>query len=510
MRASSSLHYACSLTPSYRFRWVFCQLDALRQCLPSSLKRTLAELPESLDETYERIVKDIKKGNRADAYRMLQCLAVAVRPLSVAELAELLAFDFEASATKGGIPKLNSKWRWEDHEQAVLSTCSSLIAIVPADDFPVVQFSHFSVKEFLLSDRLATSAKDVSQYHIALEDANMLITKACLGFLLQDPVDESDASTSPSPLALYAAEHWVAHAKVENVSSHIHNWMEALFDPEGPYFYEWVKLYDASKRFPHYYSRNRKTRPEAQSLYHAAFLGFHEIVEHLSLKYPQYARAISGGAGTALHSASFAGHVEVVRSLLKCGVDVDLRGYLAMSPLQFASLYGHPDVVQCLLEHDADANFQDGEHRTPLSLAAVEGHLEIVRLLLEYNADISTQDKEGLTPLHRVFIFAPLSDCNRRPETVRLLLERGIDPNARDNRRRTPLNVAASSLLDSSQLEAVRVLLAHGADIDAEDEKGRTPLQVTLANKKTEMAHLLSVYDMIRVLSSRFVFDQPY
>jgi hypothetical protein len=126
----------------------FCQLDALRQCIPSSLRRTLAELPESLDETYERIVKDIKKGNRTDAYHMLQCLAVAIRPLSVAELAELLAFDFDATNLKGGIPKLNSKWRWEDHEQAVLSTCSSLITIVPTDDSLIFQFSHFSVKEF--------------------------------------------------------------------------------------------------------------------------------------------------------------------------------------------------------------------------------------------------------------------------------------------------------------------------------------------------------------------------
>ena len=104
---------------------------------------------------------DIKKGNRADAYRMLQCLAVAVRPLTVAELAELLAFDFNAA--KGEIPKLNSKWRWEDHEQAVLSTCSSLITIVlPSYGSPVVQFSHFSVKEFLMSDRLATLPKDIS------------------------------------------------------------------------------------------------------------------------------------------------------------------------------------------------------------------------------------------------------------------------------------------------------------------------------------------------------------
>ena len=62
------------------------------------------ELPESLEKTYERIVKDIKKVNHADSYRMLQCLAVAIRPLSVAELAEVLAFDFDASTTKDGIP----------------------------------------------------------------------------------------------------------------------------------------------------------------------------------------------------------------------------------------------------------------------------------------------------------------------------------------------------------------------------------------------------------------------
>ena len=90
---------------------------------------------------------EIKRANQVHAYRMLQCLAVAVRPLSVTELAVLLALDFDGS--KDGIPKLNSDWRWEDHEQeAVLSTCSSLITVVPSSASPLVQFSHFSVKEF--------------------------------------------------------------------------------------------------------------------------------------------------------------------------------------------------------------------------------------------------------------------------------------------------------------------------------------------------------------------------
>src|SRR5258707_10023971 len=36
---------------SSRFRWIFCQLEVLRDCLPSSVRRFLEELPESLDET---------------------------------------------------------------------------------------------------------------------------------------------------------------------------------------------------------------------------------------------------------------------------------------------------------------------------------------------------------------------------------------------------------------------------------------------------------------------------
>ncbi|KAI9430592.1 hypothetical protein H4582DRAFT_2086545 [Lactarius indigo] len=37
------------------FRWVFCQLEILRHCFPSSVLNILDELPKSLDETYERI-----------------------------------------------------------------------------------------------------------------------------------------------------------------------------------------------------------------------------------------------------------------------------------------------------------------------------------------------------------------------------------------------------------------------------------------------------------------------
>ena len=150
----------------YRFRWVFCQLDALQHCFPPNLRQYLNELPETLDETYERILRGINKAQKEDAHRLLQCLAVAVRPLRVEELAELLAFDFQASSS-GGIPKLREDWRWDNQEEAVLSTCSSLIAIISRGESRVVQFSHFSVKEYLTSSRFAQSPNgDVSRFHI--------------------------------------------------------------------------------------------------------------------------------------------------------------------------------------------------------------------------------------------------------------------------------------------------------------------------------------------------------
>src|SRR5258708_39650094 len=116
-----------------RFRWVFCQLEALRHCLIPRVRRMLKELPETLDETYERVLRDINKANWDYAHRLLQCLTIAVRPLRVAELAEVLAIDFGTAALEE-TSKLNMDWRWEDHEEAVLSACSSLISIVNDDD----------------------------------------------------------------------------------------------------------------------------------------------------------------------------------------------------------------------------------------------------------------------------------------------------------------------------------------------------------------------------------------
>ena len=423
---------------SDRFRWVFCQLETLRQCLPPSVRRTLGELPETLDETYERILKEIKKPNRGHSRRVLQCLVVAIRPLDVAELAEVLAVDFDDAE---GMPKLKPDWRWEDQEQALLIACSSLISIVEAGHSRVVQFSHFSVKEYLTSSRLTAAIGEASTYHIDLEPAHTTLAQACLCVLLQTH-DDVEGHTPPfHPLAQYAARHWTTHTQFEDVSSQLQKGMECLFDPDKPHFELWRTLYDIDTK-PH----NEETfyvfakfYEAAAPLYYAALCGFHDLVEHLIINYPQ-------------------------------DVDVNANGGHYVRPLVAALAGKHFQTADLLRQNGADPHCRGDFNGIPLHSAARFADLEVVQKLIEYDADISAVDVYGYTPLHYASFNADLKACT----VVRLLLQNSADVNARSKTRDTPLHYASSF----GALGVVRQLLEYGADLRAENKDGETALEV--------------------------------
>jgi hypothetical protein len=112
-----------------------------------------------------------------------------------------------------------------------LSLCSSLITIVDNRGFSVVQFSHLSVKEFLTSNHLASTTGDLSLYHILPGPAHSILAQVCLGLLLHLDDRNDNESVKGSPLAEYAARHWVAHAQFEDVASRLEDGMKSLFDP---------------------------------------------------------------------------------------------------------------------------------------------------------------------------------------------------------------------------------------------------------------------------------------
>ena len=441
-------------------------METLRHCLPSSVQRTLDELPKSLDGTYERVLREIKKPNRDHALRLLQCLVVTIRPLRVSELAEVLAVDFDAE----GMAKLNAGWRWEDQEQALLSSCSSLISIVGDsdghdddrdDDSRAVQFSHFSVKEFLISPHLATPNRDVSYYHIDLERAHVIMAQACLSVLLRSDVHvDHDGIIDNSPLAKYAAEHWTTHAQFKNVSSYLRQPMECLFDADRPYFSSWLKLHDIDAPPPCespfsqliYFPEESSAGP----IYYAALCGFRDLAEHLIVKNPQSVKARGGYYATPCVAALAGRHFELAHLLHCNGSSVNTLGRFGISPLHSVSHFGDLELIRILFGYGADIDVQNDVGATPLRWAISSGLPDVVCVLLEQGADPNITMHDGTTPLHRAVQVGSAA-------IVRLLLERGVDVDSVDEEGQTAFQYAREKGHD----EIVTLLLAHSANVSS-------------------------------------------
>ena len=106
-----------------RFRWVALQLDELKECrTKTDLKKQLANLPQGLDKTYDRILLGIKEKDHDYAKRFLQWLCFAICPLTLKELATTAAVDL--SGENG--PEYQSDNELENIED-VLKICSSFI-----------------------------------------------------------------------------------------------------------------------------------------------------------------------------------------------------------------------------------------------------------------------------------------------------------------------------------------------------------------------------------------------
>jgi hypothetical protein len=362
----------------------------LRHCLAPSLREQLNALPKSLDATYERVLDEIHSTNQGrHAHRLLQCLTVAMRPLRVEELAEVLAFELDSA--EGELPRFHPDWRWEDQEHAVLSACSSLITIVNSDDSRVIQFSHFSVKEYLTSERLSTSSGDITGYHIALEPAHLILAQACLGALLNvdtcvnkeynESGDEAGSLHSDEVMLLreYAAQHWTSHAQVGNVSSCLKDAMETLFDPNKPYFEAWIQI-----------QRQYDYEVVKQSqLYFAALHGFYDLVQHLIDRHPEQVTHHNHTYFSPLVGALESGkHVRVAELLFKHGAHVHIRGDPPLCHAIRFSDDGRVNAVQFLLKHGAHVNAGDASLMTPLHFAAQVGCPKVARILLEHGADV--------------------------------------------------------------------------------------------------------------------------
>ena len=494
---------------SCRFRWVFCQLDFLSRCLRPRIKSALKELPETLDGTYKRTLECIDNANWECAKRLFQCITVASRPLRVEEVAEFLTFDFK----DGAVPSHDSGWRLEDPRDAVRSTCSSLLAVVDVHGSKVVQFTHYSVKEFLTSNRIADTEKSISRYHILMEPAHTTILQVCLAILLNLSRDANEETVKDIPLSLYAARHWVDHARLRDDSARTKDFTRQIFDPLKPHFSVWIRIYDvlpeissiatqgARQLVLHYASvcglpdvvnflitkRSRNINPLNNPslptpLYLAAKKGYDEVIK-LLLQNGANVNAMGNQGWTALHVASANGHLTATHVLLDHHADTNVQDDHGKTPLHCALKNGHLRIALSLVERTGDKDIRDDRNMTPLHIASEKGYLEVVLALLEHDVNASARDERNKTPLHRALE-------NRHLEVIKALLDYGVDPDTRYVEDDTTVLYLASA---EGYLEAVQTLLDHGADPNIRDDDMKTPLHI--ASKKGYLDVVVALLD---------------
>jgi ankyrin repeat protein len=186
---------------------------------------------------------------------------------------------------------------------------------------------------------------------------------------------------------------------------------------------------------------------------------------------PSLARRRGEHAMTALHHAVGAGDVEVARSLLEAGADLEAQSDWGATALDWAATLGASEVAELLLERGATgldlvnaaslgktervaellrAPFDPAAHRRRAApcepdrhwpgssahqrgdalsdafySACRNGHLETARLLFERGAQVDARGVFGATALHWAAI-------NGHVEVVRFLLDAGADRTARD------------------------------------------------------------------------------
>lgn len=201
------------------FRWAVCQLQEVRKSINvKMLKRLLNTLPKTLDATYSRALANIDAEYVDYALRLLPWLCFSFRPINLNEANEVLAMKVGTASSFDDEELLDEPY---DMQQI----CSSLLTITTEtlvrtnSSFnrtgyasPIIRLAHYSVKEFLVSDRLT---QDCLMFKISEEEGHAIITEICLRCLLRFNEEGSWGSenAAPCPLAQYAAAHWFRHLR---------------------------------------------------------------------------------------------------------------------------------------------------------------------------------------------------------------------------------------------------------------------------------------------------------
>ena len=441
---------------------------------------------------------DIGREPVEEAQPILTLLCFSSRPMSGMEIIEAIAVD------------IHDQHRHDCDRR--LENCEDLLRIYPglididvkpavrhyrrirfsgdvSADVEMVRIAHFSVQEYLLSDRIKQGR--AAGFAMSAAIGHLQISKVCLSYLCNEGSPSQslgvDYDTQLS-FARYAAHFWHHHWRQPthiDMMAELGTWIKALLSVQNN-FYRWIQLDDIDGRewtwdekddldcdeveVPYHYNQKRK---RGSYVYYASLLGLDNILSSC-LSYPEAdANARGGSLGTALCAASKCGHENMVQMLIDAGAEVNAQTkWHRKNALQAASEDGHEKVVQMLLEAGADINAQEGE-LTALEAASESGHEQVVQMLIGAGADVNAQSSILRTALQLASFFG-------YEKVVQILLDAGAEVNAQGGFYGNALNDAAYE----GNEKVVEMLLHAGADVNAQGGQYGSALQVARRGRR--------------------------
>ena len=381
------------------------------------LEESLEDLPETLDGTYERILRKIPLKHTSKASAIMRWLCVARRPLGLTEVADLLAVDLATS-------KYIIKRRLRD-PRGVLQICGCLITTFPRSSSKkdallqdeLVQFSHRSVQEYLVGERIRLSS--CSSFFIDSIQAHHMMAETCIVYLYQ--FDELEYVDHPPQLTVewskerpalnYCAQFWGPHSTK--------GLPEALAEKTWRLFRSEAIYRTMCSICP---MRNAKVLPP--KLHYAADERAYYVCQSL-LKEGTDVDACIENVGTALQVATYNGYKALVRLLLdhKANPDIEYEHNSSWRtlPLVTAALMSQKSsITHMLLDAGARRCIQ-----VTFATAPLTGDLTLLEKYLQCGVKANDCSEYGLlgnSALGRAIQMG-------REDMVRLLIDNGADVN---------------------------------------------------------------------------------
>lgn len=179
------------------------------------------------------------------------------------------------------------------------------------------------------------------------------------------------------------------------------------------------------------------------------------------------------GASEEIFEAVMRGNVEVLRTYLDRGGNVNLANSAGMTLLHFAAYAGQDETIEVLLTKGAEINAKDKQGMTPLEYAAqraaVQQHRGTAVLLMIHGAAVNLK------------VAALLKETT----AIERYLEQGGNPNTRFRRGETLLDMAVTG----GEAALVELLLNKGARV--QQRKSFQLLMRTIQSQNPEICRLL-------------------